>query len=180
MVLSTRLFGHCGCHVWRARTLFLSLPSLKLISPVCSASVVWSLGTSVSRLHRTRRLSGPVPWTTLVAHWLSTVCPPWSSSPEFIGHVFDLCGHSNKSADNRQHMANCVLRRWAPLLMNVLLPVHERMEAFRVSVASSALWFASCRTLTKTQSSKLGSLSARQLCRIVSCRWRPDETSVEQ
>ena len=53
------------------------------------------------------------------------------------------------------------------------------MNAFRVSVASSALWLSGCWTLTKTQSSKLGSWSARLLCRMVSCRRRPDESLVD-
>ena len=69
-----------------------------------------------------------------------------------------------------------MFRRWAPLLTNQTLPIRERMKTLRVSVANSALWLAGCRTLTKTQSSKLGSWSARLLCRMVSCRRRPDES----
>ena len=103
----------------------------------------------------------------------------WSSSLEFIGNVFDLCGHSSKSAEHRQHKANGVFRRWAPILTNLSLPISERMNAFRVSVACSALWLPGCWTLTKTQSSKLGSWSARLLCRMVSCRRRPDESPVD-
>ena len=101
---------------------------------------------------------------TLVVNGVSL---PWSPTLEFIGKVFDLCGH--KSAEHRQHKANGVFRRWAPLLTNLSLPNHERMQAFRISVAHSALYLAGCwRTLTKTQSSKLGS-----------CRRRPDETPVK-
>ena len=36
-------------------------------------------------------------------HWLFV---------EFIGGVFDFCGHSSKSAEHRQHMTNGVFRRW--------------------------------------------------------------------
>ena len=65
------------------------------------------------------------------------------------------------------------------ILTNLSLPISERMNAFRVSVASSALWLSGCWTLTKTQSSKLGSWSARLLCRMVSCKRRPDESPVD-
>ena len=70
-------------------------------------------------------------------------------------------------------------RRWAPILTNVSLPISERRNAFRVSVASSALWLSGCWTLTKTQSDKLGSWSARLLCRMVYCRRWPDESPVD-
>ena len=80
---------------------------------------------------------------------VSGVSLSWSSSLEFSGHVFDFCGHIGKSAEHRQHKANGVFRRWAPLLLNESL-LHERTEAFLVSVAASALWLASCWTLTKT------------------------------
>ena len=53
------------------------------------------------------------------------------------------------------------------------------MNAFRVSVASSAPWLSDCWTLRKTRSCKLGSWSARLLCRMVSCRRRPDESPVD-
>ena len=53
------------------------------------------------------------------------------------------------------------------------------MKAFRVSVTNSVLWLAGCWTLTKSQSSKLSAWAARLLCRMVSCRRRPDETPVE-
>ena len=104
---------------------------------------------------------------------------PWSPSIEFVGSVFDLTGHSGKSAEHRQLKANGVFRSWAPILTSQSLPIRERMKAFRVSVANSALWLAGCWTLTKTQSCKLGSWSARLLCRMVSCMRRPDETPVE-
>ena len=123
-------------------------------------------------------------WTSSVnssGHSLSVngVFLPWSPSIEFIGCIFDLTGHSAKSGEHRQLKANGVFRRWALLLTNQTLPIRERMKAFRVSVANSALWLAGCWTLTKTQSSKLGSWSARLLCRMVSCRRRPDETPAE-
>ena len=104
---------------------------------------------------------------------------PWSLSLEFIGSVFDLGRHSGKSAEHRQLKANGVFRRWAPLLTNQSLLIRERMQAFRVSVAVSALLLAGCWTPTKTQSGKLGSWSARMLCRMVFCGRRPDETPVE-
>ena len=109
----------------------------------------------------------------------SGVSLPWSASLEFIGNVFDLCGHSGNSAEHRQHKANGVFRRWAPILTNMSLPISERMNAFRVSVASSALLLSGCWTLTKTQSSKIGSWSARLLCRTVSYRRRSDESPVD-
>ena len=104
---------------------------------------------------------------------------PWSPLLEFIGNVIDLCGRSGESAEHRQHKANGLFRRWAPIVTNLSLPISERMHAFRVSVASSALWLSGCWTLTKTQSSKLGSWSARLLCRMVSCRRTPDESPVD-
>ena len=122
---------------------------------------------------------GPALWTALGDSWWSMVSLPWSPSLELIGNVFDLCGHSGKSAEHRQHKANGVFHRWAPILTNLSLPISERMNAFRVSVASSALWLSACWTLTKTQSNKLGSWSARLLCRMVSCRRRPDESPVD-
>ena len=69
---------------------------------------------------------------------------PWAPSLEIIGSVFDFGGHSGKSAEHRQLKANGVFRRWAPLLTNQSLPIRERMKAFRVSVATSALWLAGC------------------------------------
>ena len=95
---------------------------------------------------------------------------PWSLSLEFIVSVSDLVGHSGNSAEHLQLKANGVFRRWAPLLTTQSLPIREQMKAFRVSVATSALWLAGCWTLTKTQSGKLGSWSARLMCRMVSCR----------
>ena len=109
---------------------------------------------------------------------VNCVSLPWSPSLEFIGNVFDFCGHSGKSAEHRQHEANGVIRLWAPILTNLSLPISERMNAFRVSVASSALWLSGCWTLTKTQSSKLGSWSARLLRRMGSCRRRPESSVV--
>ena len=100
----------------------------------------------------------------------------WSRTREFIGNVFRPLW---TSAECRQHKANDVFRRWAPLLSDLSLPIQERMEAFRISVGSSVLWLVSCWTFTKTQTSKLGQLSARQLCRMVSGRRRPYELSVE-
>ena len=41
---------------------------------------------------------------------------PWSPSIEFKDCVFDLTGHSGKSAERRQLKANGVFRCWAPLL----------------------------------------------------------------
>ena len=133
-----------------------------------------------SRLHWTRRPSGPALWTALGDPWWLMVCLSRGlfhlSSLETF---FDLCGYSGKSAKHRQHKANGVFRRWAPTLTNLSLPISERMNAFRVSVASSSLWLSGCWTLTKTQSSKLGSWCARLLCRMVSCRRRPDESLVD-
>ena len=54
------------------------------------------------------------------------VCLTWSPTLEFIGNVFDLCGHSGRSAEHRQHKANGVFRRWAPLLTH--LPRQPRLE----------------------------------------------------
>ena len=48
--LSTRILVLCGFLVWLAQTMFLSSQILKSVSPLCSASTVWSLGTSVSCL----------------------------------------------------------------------------------------------------------------------------------
>ena len=109
-------------------------------------------------------------------HWSLPACLSWSRTREFIGNVFRPLW---TSAEYRQHKANDVFRRWAPLLSHLSLPIHERMEAFRISVGSSVLWFVSCWTFTKTQTSKLGPWSARQLCRMVSGRRRPYELPVE-
>ena len=70
-------------------------------------------------------------------------------------------------------------KRTGPSPTNLSLPISERMYAFPVSVASSALWLSGCWTHAKTLSSKLGSCPARLLCRMVSCRRRPDETPVD-
>ena len=50
---------------------------------------------------------------------------PWSPTIEFIGCLFDLTGHSGKSAEHRQFKANGVFRRWAPLLTDQS-PSHQR------------------------------------------------------
>ena len=54
---------------------------------------------------------------------------PCSPALEPIGNIFDLWEHSSKSAKHCQHMANGVFRRWAPLLLNLSLPIREGMES---------------------------------------------------
>ena len=108
----------------------------------------------VSRLHWTRRPSGPALWTALGDPWWSNgVSLPCSPSLEVIGNVFDLCWQSGKSAEHRQHKANGVFRRWAPVLTNLSLPISERMNAFRVSVAPSALWLVAGHSQKHSQAS---------------------------
>ena len=75
-------------------------------------------------------------------HWSLPACLSWSRTREFTGNVFRPLW---TSAEYRQHKANDVFRRWAPLLSHLSLPIHERMEAFRISVGSSVLWF--CKLL---------------------------------
>ena len=95
------------------------------------------------------------------------VCLTWSPTLEFIGNVFDLCGHSGRSAEHRQHKANGVFRRLGTSSHTSAAPTPARMKAFRVPVASSALWLAGCWTLVKTQASLVRGLLA---CCVV---WSP-------
>ena len=144
-------------------------------------NVASSLGKSVLRLRWSTKLlwSGSVDCTgrSLVVNGASLPCGlQHSNSLEKFLTSVDTAARVRNTVNTKRTDYSVAA---PPLLTNLSLPISERMNAFRVSVASSALWLSGCWTLTETQSSKLGSWSARLLCRMVSCRRRQDETPVD-